>query len=108
MKRVRRKDLKALIENFAEWCSIHLSEKYHGSPISIATDSLTVTVNIFVEHTMNDRVRVFDSFGREIEKATFGNLKLIHSDYETFERYSRASLLFASNYEFEEEWKNKV
>ena len=108
MKRVRRKDLKALIENFAEWCHIHLSEKYHGSPILIDTDSLTVTVNIFVEHTMNDRVRVFDSFGREIEKATFGNLKLIHSDYETFERYSRASLLFASNYEFEEEWKNKV
>ena len=107
MKRVRRKDLETLTKNFTEWCSIQLSEKYHGSPISIATDSLTVTVNIFVEHIMDDRVRVFDSFAREIEKATFGNLKLINSNYETFERYSIASLLFASNYEFEE-WKNKV
>ena len=59
MKRVRRKDLEALIGNFAEWRFIQLSEKYHGSPISIATDSLTVTVNIFVEHIMNKNLKVF-------------------------------------------------
>lgn len=101
MKRVRKEDVENLIRDIAEWNAIQLSEKYtDDKKISSVVTSVSVTTRIYIEPDYYSKI-IFDSFVREIEKATFGNLKRLYSKYEKKERYDIVVLYFANNYEVE-------
>lgn len=102
MKRVRKEDVEKLIKDIAEWQNIHLSEKYtdDDSKISSLVTSVSVITVMFIDSGSYSQV-VFEAFEKEIEKATFGNLKFIYSTCEEKERYDIVLLYFANNYEVE-------